>query len=121
MLLIHLRMTGSLRHSTNGLDDDPHRRALIRLDDGSDLAYRDVRRFGTWLLLEPGELAPYLAPRLGEEPLEMPDGLIPQRTDEPLITLAMKANLRRWLELEMLDAKIGGLLDPGAGVVQKKQ
>ena len=51
----------------------------------------------------------------------MPDGLIPQRTDAPLITLAMKANLRRWLELEMLDAKIGGLLDPGAGVVQKKQ
>jgi formamidopyrimidine-DNA glycosylase len=70
VLLIHLRMTGSLRHSTNGLDDDPHRRALIRLDDGSDLAYRDVRRFGTWLVLEPDELTPYLAPRLGEEPLE---------------------------------------------------
>jgi formamidopyrimidine-DNA glycosylase len=72
VLLIHLRMTGSLRHSTNGLDDDPHRRALVRLDDGSDVAYRDVRRFGTWLLLEPGELAAYLAPRLGEEPLEPP-------------------------------------------------
>src|SRR5882757_5845147 len=70
VLLIHLRMTGSLRHSTNGLDDDPHRRALVRLDDGSDVAYRDVRRFGTWLLLEPGELDAYLAPRLGEEPLE---------------------------------------------------
>ena len=34
--------------------DDPHRRAVVRLDDGSDVAYRDVRRFGTWLLLEPG-------------------------------------------------------------------
>jgi formamidopyrimidine-DNA glycosylase len=32
--------------------------------------YRDVRRFGTWVLLEPGELDPYLAARLGEEPLE---------------------------------------------------
>ena len=31
--------------------------------------YRDVRRFGTWLLLEPGELEPYLGSRLGEEPL----------------------------------------------------
>jgi formamidopyrimidine-DNA glycosylase len=72
VLLIHLRMTGSLRHSFNGLDDDPHRRALVRLDDGSDVAYRDVRRFGTWLLLEPGELDAYLAPRLGEEPLEAP-------------------------------------------------
>ncbi len=72
VLLIHLRMTGSLRHSSAGLDDDPHRRALVKLDDGSDVAYRDVRRFGTWLLLEPGELDAYLAPRLGEEPLDAP-------------------------------------------------
>jgi formamidopyrimidine-DNA glycosylase len=69
-LLIHLRMTGSLRHHRDGAqEDDPHRRAVVRLDDGSDVAYRDVRRFGTWLLLEPGEDAPYLAERLGEEPL----------------------------------------------------
>jgi DNA-formamidopyrimidine glycosylase len=65
-LLIHLRMTGSLRHAANGeLADDPHRRAVVRLDDGSDVAYRDVRRFGTWQLLEPGELDPYLEDRLG--------------------------------------------------------
>src|SRR5438270_9269459 len=70
VLLIHLRMTGSLRHAPGGtLQDDPHRRAVVRLDDGSDVAYRDVRRFGTWLLVEPGELDPYLAARLGEEPL----------------------------------------------------
>jgi formamidopyrimidine-DNA glycosylase len=69
-LLIHLRMTGSLRHARRGtLPDDPHRRAVVRLDDGSDVAYRDVRRFGTWLLLEPGELDEYLAARLGHEPL----------------------------------------------------
>jgi formamidopyrimidine-DNA glycosylase len=72
VLLVHLRMTGSFRHSATGLDDDPHRRALVRLDDGSELAYRDVRRFGTWLLLEPGELDAYLASRLGEEPLDAP-------------------------------------------------
>jgi formamidopyrimidine-DNA glycosylase len=70
VLLIHLRMTGSLRHSGEGLDEDPHRRAVVRLDDGSDVAYRDVRRFGTWLVLEPGELAPYLATRVGDEPLD---------------------------------------------------
>jgi formamidopyrimidine-DNA glycosylase len=63
-------MTGSLRHDATGsLEDDSHRRAVVRLDDGSDVAYRDVRRFGTWLLLEPGELDPYLATRLGSEPL----------------------------------------------------
>jgi formamidopyrimidine-DNA glycosylase len=90
VLLIHLRMTGSLRHyphesgphesdpnepepsesERDGLSDDPHRRAVVSLDDGTDVAYRDVRRFGTWLLLEPGELEPYLAPRLGDEPLD---------------------------------------------------
>src|SRR5262249_45483674 len=40
------------------------------LDDDSDVAYRDVRRFGTWLLLEPGELDGYLASRVGPEPLD---------------------------------------------------
>jgi formamidopyrimidine-DNA glycosylase len=70
VLLIHLRMTGSLLHSRNGtLEDDPYRRAVVSLDDGSDVTYRDVRRFGTWLLLEPEEEAPYLTERLGEEPL----------------------------------------------------
>jgi len=71
VLLIHLRMTGSLRHTSAGLTDDPHRRAVVRLDNGSDVAYRDVRRFGTWLLLEPGELEPYLAARVGDEPLDV--------------------------------------------------
>src|SRR3989475_1308269 len=52
------------------LHDDRHRRAVVNLDDGSDVAYRDVRRFGTWLLLEPGELEPYLDARVGEEPLD---------------------------------------------------
>ncbi len=69
-LLIHLRMTGSLRHAPAGtLADDPHRRAVVTLDDASAVSYRDVRRFGTWLVLEPGELEPYLAQRLGPEPL----------------------------------------------------
>src|SRR5215475_5444537 len=71
VLLIHLRMTGSLLHAPGGLlQDDPHRRAVVRLDDGSDVAYRDVRRFGTWLLLEPGEAEPYLEARVGDEPFD---------------------------------------------------
>ena len=71
VLLIHLRMTGSLLCAPHGsLPDDRHRRAVVTLDDGSDVAYRDVRRFGTWLLLEPEEAEPYLAARVGEEPLE---------------------------------------------------
>jgi formamidopyrimidine-DNA glycosylase len=70
-LLVHLRMTGSFLHSPVGtLPPDPHRRAVVRLDDGSDVAYRDVRRFGTWLLLEPQEVDAYVDARVGREPLE---------------------------------------------------
>ena len=69
-LLIHLRMTGSLRHALRGdLGEDPHTRAVLSMDNGSDVAYRDVRRFGTWELFENGDVGPYLAARLGPEPL----------------------------------------------------
>ena len=68
-LLVHLRMTGSFRYGHDGdLVADPHLRAVVRLDDGSDVAYRDVRRFGTWLVLQPGEIDVYLRARLGPEP-----------------------------------------------------
>src|SRR5436190_11475409 len=71
VLLIHLRMTGQLLHANGSSPaDDRHRRAVVKLDDGSDVIYRDMRRFGTWLLLEPGELEPYLAQKVGIEPLE---------------------------------------------------
>ena len=63
-LLVHLRMTGSF-----GFAPTSHERAVLELDDGSRLAYRDVRRFGTWLVLEDAELEPYLAQKNGVEPL----------------------------------------------------
>jgi formamidopyrimidine-DNA glycosylase len=70
-LLVHLRMTGNVLHpAPEGYVDDPYVRAVVRLDDGSDVLYRDVRRFGTWELLERDELEAYFATRrLGEEPL----------------------------------------------------
>ncbi len=68
-LVIHLRMTGSLRHRRSGADLLPYERARIELDDGCELVYRDVRRFGTWCLVEAGELDNYLAARVGPEPL----------------------------------------------------
>jgi len=72
VLLVHLRMTGSfLVAPRGGLPEDPHRRAVVTLDDGADVAYRDVRRFGTWLVLEADEVDEYLAARLGAEPLEV--------------------------------------------------
>jgi formamidopyrimidine-DNA glycosylase len=68
VLLIHLRMTGSLR--AGRLDDDAYRRALLELDDGSSVAYRDIRRFGTWLLLDADDVEPYLARRLSVDPFD---------------------------------------------------
>ena len=99
-LVVHLRMTGSLLHIPDGgktsgdksradtseaaaatgetagttsvvsLPDQLHRRAVVILDDGTTLVYNDVRRFGTWLLLEPGEADLYIDERVGPEPLE---------------------------------------------------
>jgi formamidopyrimidine-DNA glycosylase len=72
VLLSHLRMTGTFLHvdAGDGLGvSDPHRRAVFSLDNGSDVVYRDVRRFGTWLLLEPHEFEPYVGMRVGKEPL----------------------------------------------------
>jgi formamidopyrimidine-DNA glycosylase len=64
VLLVHLRMTGGFRSLPAS-----HGRAVVTLDDGSVVVYRDVRRFGTWLLREPDEVDGYLAERIGEEPL----------------------------------------------------
>ena len=69
-LVVHLRMTGSLRHAADGeLPEDAYRRATLALDTGAAVGYRDVRRFGTWELLDEGHLRPYLDARLGPEPL----------------------------------------------------
>jgi formamidopyrimidine-DNA glycosylase len=42
---------------------------VLGLGDRTRVSYRDVRRFGTWLLLEPDEVEPYLGAKVGEEPL----------------------------------------------------
>jgi formamidopyrimidine-DNA glycosylase len=64
VLAVHLRMTGSFRY-----EPASHERAVLELDDGKRIAYRDLRRFGTWVVLEPEEAEEYLAIRLGPEPL----------------------------------------------------
>jgi formamidopyrimidine-DNA glycosylase len=71
-LVVHLRMTGSFLHlpSAAGPAEHLHQRAVVTLGDDSVLVYSDVRRFGTWLLLEPGEVDAYIDERVGPEPLE---------------------------------------------------
>jgi formamidopyrimidine-DNA glycosylase len=65
-LLVHLRMTGSFHVD----EEASHERAVTTLDDKTRVSYRDVRRFGTWLLLEPDEVEPYLDSKVGEEPFD---------------------------------------------------
>jgi formamidopyrimidine-DNA glycosylase len=65
VLLVHLRMTGGFRYKPAS-----HERAVFELEDGTRIAYRDLRRFGTWQLLEAEDLEEHLGIRLGPEPLE---------------------------------------------------
>ncbi|MGH2971939.1 MAG: bifunctional DNA-formamidopyrimidine glycosylase/DNA-(apurinic or apyrimidinic site) lyase [Gaiellaceae bacterium] len=64
VLLVHLRMTGGFRYAPA-----THERAVLELDDGSRVAYRDTRRFGTWHLAEEEDAEHLLAVKNGPEPL----------------------------------------------------
>jgi formamidopyrimidine-DNA glycosylase len=66
-LVVHLGMTGTL--STDHRPDDPYVRARWTLDDGSELTFRDVRRFGRLRLVEKGRYEGTLAV-LGPEPFD---------------------------------------------------
>jgi formamidopyrimidine-DNA glycosylase len=74
-LVLHRRMTGNLVLRSPGEAADAYTRAVIHLDDGAELRWTDLRRFGTWHLTADPEHA---VPNLGPEPLDAawtPDGL----------------------------------------------
>jgi formamidopyrimidine-DNA glycosylase len=97
-LVMHLRMTGNLlfrpadASGESAVDlmearlggprlyeshpDARFLRAVIRLDDGSEVWFTDARRFGHAEVLTAAELEPYFAARLGLEPLS--DELTPE-------------------------------------------
>ncbi|MDE2746983.1 MAG: bifunctional DNA-formamidopyrimidine glycosylase/DNA-(apurinic or apyrimidinic site) lyase [Chloroflexota bacterium] len=66
VVVVHLRMTGSLRFRQRGFEDEPFTRAVFDLDHGDQLRFVDVRKFGTIDLVERMEEA---LPKLGPEPL----------------------------------------------------
>jgi formamidopyrimidine-DNA glycosylase len=73
-LLIHLGMTGQIWVSDRNRPRRPHEHVVILLDDGRDLRYADIRRFGLMHVVRSDRLE--LHPRikgLGPEPL---DGLV---------------------------------------------
>jgi formamidopyrimidine-DNA glycosylase len=64
-LLVHLRMTGGFRY-----EPASHERAVLELEGGTRVAYRDTRRFGTWLFTDTEDADRLIAIKNGPEPLE---------------------------------------------------
>ena len=65
--LLHRRMSGNVIHRPADAPDERYLRARFRLDDGSELRFVDLRKFGTmWLTDEPQAVVADLGP----EPLD---------------------------------------------------
>lgn len=65
--VVHLRMTGRLVWREPGTPAEPYERARLRLDDGHDLRWGDLRKFGTWRAVDD---AAEVAAKLGPEPID---------------------------------------------------
>jgi formamidopyrimidine-DNA glycosylase len=126
-LALHLRMTGNLLIRAPGdgntadlmkseplggprvsesPPDPSHVRARFRLDDGGELLFTDIRRFGQAVVLDEGDqLEDYFAARLGVEPLSG------ELTPERLLELAKgrKAPLKSFLLTQSRVAGIGNI------------
>jgi formamidopyrimidine-DNA glycosylase len=126
-LAMHLRMTGNLllREPGDGvvadlMETEPldgprlyeatpqlkYIRARFELDDGRELVFTDVRRFGQAVVLDRGDaLESYFAERLGVEPLSA------ELTPERMLELASgrKAPLKSFLLTQSVVAGIGNI------------
>lgn len=63
---VHLRMTGSLVHAPEEASPGRFERARVELDDGSTIRFNDLRKFGTWHLVQDAAEA---MPRSGPDAL----------------------------------------------------
>ena len=71
LVVVHLGMTGQWRIAAPEVPEPDHLHAVMVLDDGRQLRYRDTRRFGRLLLGRESELvAARKLPRLGPEPVD---------------------------------------------------
>lgn len=64
--VVHLRMTGQLHLAPAEAEVERHVHALLHLDNGQQLRYRDARKFGRFYLVNQAE---EVMARLGPEPL----------------------------------------------------
>jgi formamidopyrimidine-DNA glycosylase len=68
VVTIHLRMTGELSVSPGSEPARQHLHIWLDLDDGQQIRYHDVRKFGRWALLSPEQFELFSS-SLGPEPL----------------------------------------------------
>jgi formamidopyrimidine-DNA glycosylase len=97
LLVVHLGMTGQL---TTGPADRPladHTHLRVALDDGTELRFRDVRRFGSVTLFDDAAaLDEFLDGRLGPEPWDL----------DPRDWRAALAGTGRSLKAVLLDQRV---------------
>lgn len=96
-LLIHLGMTGQLTAGKADRVRESHTHWIADLDNGDQLRFRDIRRFGsaTYFSAE-DEMNRFLAQRLGPEPFEI---------ESPSFRIAMRSS-HRSLKALLLDQTI---------------
>ena len=63
LLVVHLRMTGALLHRNGDAAPDRFLRAILALDDGTQLRFTDIRKFGgLWLVEDFADVTTALGP-----------------------------------------------------------
>jgi len=67
VFVCHLRMTGRLVWRAHDAPPEVYQRASIELDDGHDLRWSDLRKFGTWRIAESTD---DVVKQLGPEPID---------------------------------------------------
>lgn len=67
VFVVHLRMTGRLVWRERSAPPEQYQRAVIELDDGHDLRWADLRKFGTWRI---HESVAEVIEKLGPEPID---------------------------------------------------
>jgi len=98
-LVIHLKMSGRFIYCKQDCTEEKHTRALFYLDNGHQLRFADMRKFGFFRLVEGDafKLAPELQ-GLGPEPLEM-------REEDFKARLELKQKSKRPIKLTLMDQK----------------
>ena len=102
LLIIHLKMTGSLLVSQDSSEPPKYTRAIIHLDKGTSVFFRDPRKFGLMRLVKD---ANSIVGKLGPEPLE--SNFIPQVLAQRLAK--RKAPIKALLCDQNLVAGIGNM------------